>query len=192
MLPRLDDILGHASTPAGLTDVLEHILAFCELYGLNLHPGKCCFFTEDASWCGKMISASGVRHNPDRIVGLVSMTSPRTAADLQQFICTVNWIRNSIPNYNAQVAVLHALLEAAMKQAESRKKSQLQRVLLSSVGWTTAHDSALGRVKDVLLSMVPFAHPQEDAEVCMFTDASDAYRGAVCLQTQAIRTGEQW
>uniref|UniRef100_H3GWP3 Reverse transcriptase domain-containing protein n=1 Tax=Phytophthora ramorum TaxID=164328 RepID=H3GWP3_PHYRM len=64
ILAWLDDILGFAKTPAALMKVLEHVLTLCEQYGLKLHPSKCCFYTREALWCGKLISADGVRHSP--------------------------------------------------------------------------------------------------------------------------------
>jgi hypothetical protein len=143
----LDDLLGFAKSPAKLLGVLKAVLALCEQYGLKLHPAKCCFFTKEARWCGKLISADGVRHSPERIQGLVALSTPRTAGELQQFLCAVNWLRSNIPEYSALTHELYEVLEAAMAVAHSRKKSRLQRVQLASVGWTSEHDEALDRVK---------------------------------------------
>lgn len=182
ILAWLDDILGYAKTPSELLGVLEHVLTLCAEYGLKLHPSKCCFYTTEAKWCGKLISAGGVRHYPDRVACLRDMPSPRTAGDLQQFLCAVNWMRTSIPNYTALVADLHGILETAATVAKGRKKAQLHRVELARVDWGPPQEAAMKGVKDALLRMVPLAHPKADWSVCLFTDASDAHWGAVVTQ----------
>jgi hypothetical protein len=77
----LDDVLGYARNEKELSD-------------------KCNFFRKSVKWCGRVISASGTTHCPMRIEGLVGMELPKTAADLQQFLCACNWMRASISRYN--------------------------------------------------------------------------------------------
>ncbi|GMF50898.1 unnamed protein product [Phytophthora fragariaefolia] len=148
----LDDILGYAADAEALMVLLDQVLERCECYGLKLHANKCVFFATKVKWCGKMISAKGVRHCPERVLGLAEMQSPRTAGDLQQFLCAVNWMRQSIPEYNK--------LTLRLKE----------------------DDNDLAAVKAVLLNMVPLAHPSPDAEACLYTDASQDSWGAVVTQ----------
>lgn len=103
----LDDILGYDSSESGLLKLLERVLRRCAEYGLKLHPKKCSFFTRKVKWCGRMISGEGISHCPERIAGLVDMPMPATAADLQQFLCAVNWMRTSIPDYAKRTKVNH-------------------------------------------------------------------------------------
>ena len=110
------------------------VLERCKHYGLKLNPSKCVFFAEEAKWCGKMISSQGVRHCPDRVSGLVNMSLPKTGAELQQFLCAINWMRGNIPEYSALTAPLYALLEQAMRVADSRKKTKLHTIALADVG----------------------------------------------------------
>ncbi|GMF60741.1 unnamed protein product [Phytophthora fragariaefolia] len=88
----LDDIPGDAKDAESLMVLLDQVLERCEKYGLKLHATKCRFYATQIQWCGKKISANGVRHCPDRIQGLGDMPMPRTAADLQQFLCAENWM----------------------------------------------------------------------------------------------------
>ncbi|GMF40580.1 unnamed protein product [Phytophthora fragariaefolia] len=125
----LDDVLGFAKSPEGLLDVLEAFLQRCEQFGLKLHPRKCHFFMQKASWCGNVISADGVAHSPERVQGLVEMASPRTAGNLQHFLCAVGWMRQNIPQLTALTSDLHVLLDIAAKSVGSRKKTKLEFVL---------------------------------------------------------------
>ncbi|KAJ0392197.1 hypothetical protein ATCC90586_010566 [Pythium insidiosum] len=180
----LDDILGYAKDEEALLDLLEAVLRRSAKYGLKLHAKKCVFFAREVKWCGKVVSAEGVRHCPERIQGLVDMPLPGTAADLQQFLCAVNWMRQSLPRFNELTAGLYQLLEAAMTAAASRKKAQLARIRLNDVGWTEQHRVQLDAVRQALLGMVPLAHPSPTADVCLYTDASQDYWGAVVTQLE--------
>lgn len=87
-----------------LLDLLDKVLERCEQFRLKLHAAKCSFFKTEVKCCGKMISADGVRHCPERVQGLVDMQPPQTAGELQQMLCVVNWMRQSIPWYNELTA----------------------------------------------------------------------------------------
>ncbi|GMF39926.1 unnamed protein product [Phytophthora fragariaefolia] len=156
ILVRLDDILGYARSPATLIVLLRKVLELCEKFGLKLQSY---FFTREATWCGRMTSASGVCHSLTRIDGLLNLPAPRTAGELQRFLCAVNWMWGNIPEYTALTESLYEVLESAATVAHIRKKIHLNRALLSSVGWTTEHETALTNVKEALLKMV-LAHPK--------------------------------
>jgi len=178
----LDDVLGYARNEKELLDRLRMALGRCQEYGLKLHPSKCDFFLLVVKWCGKIISSKGVSHCPMRVQGLVDMQVPQTAADLQQFLCACNWMRASIPRYNEVVHDLSVLMETCMAKGGSRKKSKLTKIVLKDCGWDQVHEEALGRVKKALQHMVALAHPKEDWDVCVFTDASQDHWGAVVTQ----------
>jgi hypothetical protein len=182
LLAWLDDLLGSAKTVGELFDLLDQVLTICAKFGLKLSPKKCQFFLRKAEWCGKVISAEGISHSPSRVQGLVDLSPPTTAAELQQFVCATNWMRSSIPNYNQVVDPLRRLLDVATKAAGSCKKTALARVALVAVGWSADHAECFESVKKALANVVPLAHPREDLVVCVFTDASDLFWGAVATQ----------
>jgi transposase InsO family protein len=180
----LDDVLGYAKNEEELLDRLEELLKRCFRYGIKMHPLKCDFFLKIVKWCGRIISGAGVGHCPDRIRGLVEMPPPTMASDLQQFICACNWMRASIPGYNSLVEPLTTLLESCMSKAGSRKKVKLTRVSLVENGWSQDHVDALESLKKALVAMVPMAHPKDDMEVCVYTDASQDHWGAIVTQVE--------
>ncbi|KAF0729338.1 hypothetical protein Ae201684_013084 [Aphanomyces euteiches] len=182
LLGWLDDLLGYARTASDLMDLLKRMLAICQAYGLKLHPKKCAFYTTKTIWCGKEVSAEGVAHAPARVQGLCELEPPQTAAELQQFLCATNWMRANIPEYSALVAPLTKLLDIGAKAAASRKKTALARVSLSSIGWCEDHAECFESVKTTLQRMVPLAHPDPEKMVCLYTDASDGFWGAIATQ----------
>ncbi|KAH9097760.1 hypothetical protein Ae201684P_001236 [Aphanomyces euteiches] len=162
----LDDLLGSAKTVASLFDLLD----------------QCHFYLAEAEWCGKIFSAAGVTHSPRRIQGLIDLALPTTATDLKQFVCATNWMCASIPDYNKLIDPLRRLLDVAEKAAGSSKKKALARVALSLVGWSQDHAACFEDVKAALANVVPLSHPRSDMEVCVLTDASDKFCGAVATQ----------
>ncbi|GMF50274.1 unnamed protein product [Phytophthora fragariaefolia] len=167
---------------AELCDLFDRVTQKRADYGLKLHPGKCVFFTKSIKWCGRVISAAGVTHCPDRIQGLVDMAPPITAADLQQLLCSANWMRTSIPEYADITGPLYKTLEVAMKITGSRKKSKLQKTKLDESQWGQEETASLNNLKDAPARITPLAHPRADWDVCLFTDASAEYWGAVAIQ----------
>ncbi|KAH9110401.1 hypothetical protein AeMF1_014779, partial [Aphanomyces euteiches] len=91
-------------------------------------------------------------------------------------------MRASIPDYNKLIDPLRRLLDVAVKAAGSSKKKALARVALSLVGWSQDHAACFEDVKSALANVVPLSHPRSDMEVCVFTDASDKFWGAVATQ----------
>ena len=115
-----------------------------------------------AKWCGRIISGSGVRHDPSRLSALQALPSPVNGADLQQFVCAVGWMRMSIPGFSAMVQPLTALLEKVFAQAGDRKKSLATRVLLADVGWSSQHDICLATIKGCLESNCAIMPPRSN------------------------------
>ncbi|KAH9092351.1 hypothetical protein LEN26_018494 [Aphanomyces euteiches] len=178
----LDDVLGNAKSESELLAFLEFLFRQCRQFGLKLNPLKCDFFTTEVVWCGKRLSAAGVSHDPSRINGLLELEPPQDGQQLQQFVCALNWMRNSIPQFNQLIALLQKLLDDVCTAADSRKKSRLIRFRLLEHGWNSTHLLAFNQCKSALQAVVTLAHPDPDKAVCLFTDASNDFWGAVVTQ----------
>ncbi|KAE9073862.1 hypothetical protein PF010_g24905 [Phytophthora fragariae] len=100
------------------------------------------------------------------------MQLPRTGADLQQFLCAANWMRQSIPEYTRISAVLYDALERAAKVSGSRKKKMLAKVNLVDAAWGAQETAGFEDVRQALLRMAPLAHSSPSSEVCFYSDAS--------------------
>ncbi|OWY99146.1 hypothetical protein PHMEG_00029910 [Phytophthora megakarya] len=89
-----------------IDDLLRKVLTIYVKRGLKLNPRKCSFLLREVKWCGRVVSGQGVKHDPERIAGLISLPSPTSGQQLQQFVCALNWVRMSIPAYNKLVGLL--------------------------------------------------------------------------------------
>lgn len=59
---------------------------------------------------------------PRRLEGLTNMPPPIKAADLQQFLCAENWMRQCIPEFNKIINPLTFFLETIYKKIGKRTK----------------------------------------------------------------------
>ncbi|KAF0711038.1 hypothetical protein As57867_005399, partial [Aphanomyces stellatus] len=183
LLAWLDDLLGYHRTREGLWGVLEDVLAVCADKGLKLHPKKCSFYVTEAKWCGRIISGTGVKHDPARVEALQQLPPPVTGADLQQYVCAINWMRMSIPGYNVLVQPLTELLERVFAASGGKRTKQAAAsVLLADVGWSDVHVECLAKTKAVLGNVVELCHPDPLQRICVFADASEGHWGSVITQ----------
>lgn len=168
----LDDVLQHAATPEKLLDVLEGFFAFCVKFNLKLHPAKCTLYTREVRWCGRIISAEGIRFDPRRISGIKEMDTPTKGGQLQQFVCAMQWMRSGIPMFSTIIRPLSELLEAVYQLAGKRTKRAVSTISLDKI-WTTEHNNAFEQCKQALINQITLVHRNTALRLCVYTDASD-------------------
>jgi RNase H-like domain found in reverse transcriptase/Reverse transcriptase (RNA-dependent DNA polymerase) len=166
----MDDLLLFGEDISGYMAHLEQLFGILERYNLKLNAKKCVLYMEQAKWCGKVYSGKGVQHDPERIQGLVDLDPPKDVAELQQFLCAVNWMRGSIPDYARKVAPLTECLQQNLAGTKRTKRVAAKIALELN----SSELECFNRMKIMLESAVLMAHDDdENAEVCVFTDASD-------------------
>jgi len=139
-------------------------------------------YAESLKWCGRIISAEGYQHDPQRIEGLRTMQNPKTADELAEFIYCCRWMSNSIPNFATRVAPLSKLLEEAYTRFGKRTKRSIKSIALSNLSWGTIHMQAFEDLQDTLRNAVKLSYPKQEMEICVHTDASDRFWSAVISQ----------
>lgn len=63
----LDDILLHSSSVDGLIVNVRTLLKLIAAHNSRLHPSKCALFAQEITWCGRVISSSGIQLALNRI-----------------------------------------------------------------------------------------------------------------------------
>ena len=177
----LDDWLLHSKTWSEHMTVLEKFLKICTADNFTLSPEKCNLIAKRAKWCGRKITAEGVTLDPRRIEGLLDMQRPEYAADLQQFICAVNWMRNGIPEYSVAIAPMQTLL-GELTARHGAKKVKLAKVLLDNTLWTKQLQASFEQMKVLIATRVELTHLDSAQRLCLHTDASDHFHAAVLTQ----------
>ncbi|KAH9088226.1 hypothetical protein LEN26_019606 [Aphanomyces euteiches] len=169
LLVWIDDILVYAKDPEDYIQVLREFFGLVDRYGFKLSPSKTVLFTSEVKWCGRILSGDGVRQDPARIEQLCAIPYPTNAGDLQQFICAVNWIRESITEYAMTVEPLQQALNTAL-EGKAKKKRIASGI---KIELTQEEKAAFDAVKSKMRTAVDLLHPRADATLCLFTDASD-------------------
>lgn len=142
---------------------------------------KCELCTNEANFCGRVISSKGVGYCPREMDLLLNMRKPEFAPDLQQFLCVINWIRKSIPQYSKTIAPLHSLMKDCYSKAKKRTKRAVRNILLSGLRGGK-HYSAFQQIQAHTVQSIQLAYPKPDCRLCLFTDASETHWTFVLTQ----------
>lgn len=178
----LDDILIHAETVTEHFNAVSLFFSFCVQHNFKMHPGKCTLFATSIRWCGRVISADGISFDPRRMEGIRNLSQLETGAELQQFVCAMQWMRMGIPEFSSLVRPLAELLEIVYGRVGKRTRLAAGRVNLLSVGWCTDHEDASLRCKEALENQVTLAHVDIDKRLCVYTDASECFWSGLVTQ----------
>lgn len=92
----LDGLMGFASSIEGILPFIRKVLAVLMTSRINPNPTKFSLAAQSAQFCGSVISANGVKFNPQGHDALVSLPVPRTVCDLTQFLHGANSIRAAV------------------------------------------------------------------------------------------------
>lgn len=186
LLVWLDDVLLYAATVDELLASIRSFFALCVEYNLKLHPAKCTIFAPEIRWCGRMVSAKGVRYDPRRMDGLLSMSPPTTGSNLQQFVCALQWVKQGIPNFSPMVSPLHDFMERVYDHTGKRTKRAVSRVQLASLGWGPTELAAFEACKKALAHQVTLVHRDVNQRLCVYTDASDMAWSGILTQVPTV------
>ena len=176
-LQRLDDILGRYAAKK-----------------VKLSFAKCNFYSKAVIWCGREISAKGVRFSPDYYDSVLTTREPDTAAELHDFLFAFNWLSSTL---NPQIflearAKLWDVLNDVFndinsaRRAATRKRKALIGKRLADYGWSEAHSSAFRNLLRAVRDAVHLAVIDPSKHLCLFTDACDIGASIVLTQTEDL------
>ena len=174
----MDEVGLKGNSVSQYIDVVEVCLGRFLEHNVRLSASKCDFFTRRISFAGRVYTPSGWSFNPRYLEPLVSMPRPADAAQLQQFLAFLNYLRDAVPAYASLVAPLQDLLTKVV-DGKSRKASVLRHVSLVGNGWAAEHDEAFAKVIAAVTRVVCLALPDDSKDLCLITDASDQFWAGV-------------
>ncbi|OWZ11616.1 Retroelement [Phytophthora megakarya] len=117
----IDDLLLYAANIDTYPVKFGELFSLLNQFGLKLSVKKSSLYQTQVKWCGRIIDGQGIRHDPQRIDSLRAMPYPRTAAELQQFVCAINWMRDNIIDFARQVEPLQRRLDQALASTKRTK-----------------------------------------------------------------------
>ncbi|POM66849.1 Hypothetical protein PHPALM_17230 [Phytophthora palmivora] len=160
-------------------DKLEELLELTAKFGFKLSVVKSCVYKQEVKWCGKVINGEGVTYDSGRIEELRNMPYPTNAGELQQFLCSTNWVRDSIVDYALLACPLQDTLDRTMAQVSRRTKRVASGL---PVALTVQECAAYDAVMQALANSATIGFSKPEAEMILLTDASDVGWSVIVTQ----------
>ena len=120
-----DDIIIWASTLEELDKRVEEVLRCIEKSGMKLNKDKCVFGVSEVTFLGHLITADGIKADPEKVKAVKHMPLPESKEDLQRFLGIANYLCKFVPNFSENTSLLRKLLEKDVlwRFEEEHKKS---------------------------------------------------------------------
>ncbi|GFX51763.1 retrovirus-related Pol polyprotein from transposon 17.6 [Trichonephila clavipes] len=132
---------------------------------LKLSPSKCHLFRREVTYLDHIISAEGVRTDPDKISAVKHWNCPTDIYQLRNFLGLCTYYRKFVKNFSMIARPLHKLTEAKQKLI-----------------WTVDCNNAFNKLKDTLTSAPILAYHEIGKQFILDTDTSHESIGSVLSQ----------
>ena len=154
----IDDIFIFHKDKAKHAQTVKEVLKRLNNANMVINRDKSQFGRSQVTYLGFNFSANGISVDPARTQRLVNYEIPRTGKELHSFLCMANYIRQHIPNYANETAVLYEI-------AKQRKKlHQCKR-------WHAEGLPAWERLTEILKSPLVLKYPDPNRPYRLRTDA---------------------
>lgn len=167
VLVYMDDILIYSQTKEEHLRHLKTVFDILREEQLSVKLKKCQFFKSEVKFLGHVISANGVKPDPDKVSAVELWPLPKTQTELKGFLGLTNYFRRFIKAYSHIAAPLVNL---------TRKS------LGTSVILTTEAIHAFHALKAALVSAETLAIPDFTKPFKLVSDASHFGLGGVLMQ----------
>ena len=165
VLVYLDDLVIYSNS---IQEHAKHLRLVCDrlrAYGLTLKKEKCSWAQEEVELLGYIISAEGVRANPDKVRAIADLPQPKTTKEVRSLLGMAGYYRQTIPQYAHMVEPIVSL---------TRKRARFE--------WGPDQEHAFNKVKEALMSNEIMAYPQVNKPYRLYTDACNYAVGAILVQ----------
>ena len=165
----IDDILVASTSPEEHIHHLEVLFERLKQYGVVINPAKCVFGQSEVKFLGYLVSGAGTCPQIDKVESIRAYPRPDTVKKLRQFLGMLNFYRRFLPKAAEIQAPLNNLLQGNVKGK-------------TPVDWTPETITAFEKSKECLAQATLLAHPEPNAPLAIFSDASDFAVGAALQQ----------
>jgi hypothetical protein len=119
LLVYLDDLLVYSKSEAEHYEHLRLIFQLCRTHQLYLKLSKCEFFKKEVHYLGHVISADGIKVDPNKTKAVHTWPVPKTLKQLRSFLGFANYFRKFIQGYSRLVTPLTDLTKGAANKFQN-------------------------------------------------------------------------
>ena len=162
-----DDLIIAASDDSEHDQILRKVLERARANGVRFNRSKVQLRLPEVKYLGHLLSANGVRPDPDKVIAIREMPTPGDRKELLRFLGMTTYLSKFIPAYSTITDPLRLLL----------KKDALWQ-------WHPEHDSAVSKLKEQVEKTPTLAYFNPNKPVVIQTDASSTGIGSCLLQDE--------
>lgn len=166
----LDDILCFSRSESEHLQHLEILFERLKKYGILINTSKCVLGVDQVTFLGYNVSSAGIRPLPEKVQAIQAYPVPNTAKQLRRFLGILNFYRKFIP----KAAEIQGPLNSALAGPNVKGSTPIH--------FTPELRKSFEDCKTSLANATLISHPDPQAELALFTDASDVAIGAVIQQ----------
>jgi len=146
---------------------LEELFATISKYRLKLNPEKCVFCMEAGKFLGFMLTARGIKANPDKCAAILSMRSPTSVKEVQQL--------------TGRMAALSRFVSAGGEKGHPYFQCLKRN---SRFAWTNECEAEFLKLKEYLATPPMLCKPWEDAPLRLYFAVTEWAISSVLVQEQ--------
>ena len=165
---RVDDILISGRDDVEHLRNLRKVLVELKEAGLTLRVSKCMFMQEEVTYCGYVISKSGVKPMPSNVEAVSDAPAPTTVSELRSFLGMVNYYNMYLPDMATLTEPMHSLLRKGVAWK-----------------WNDKCETAFQEIKRLLCKAPVLVLFDMSKEIVVHCDASQYGIGAVLSHVMA-------
>ena len=163
----IDDIVIATETVEDHLVRIREVLECLREAGFKMRAAKCDFMRKETKYLGRIVSAEGIKPDPEAIAKVDSWIAPRSKEELQSFLGFANYYREFVPLFAETAEPLNALLRKNL-----------------SFLWNQRAHIAFEKVKEALKNATALAAPNETGTFVLDTDASAVAIAGILHQEQ--------
>ena len=171
----LDDIIIYSRDEEEHIRHIETVFQRLNEAGLKLKLSKCDFFKREIHYLGHLLSAEGIRPNPEKVTSISEMPAPQTPKEVKQFLGLVGYYRKFIPRFSDIARPLTRLTCQDVKKIE----------------WSPQCETAFQTLKNCLCDKPILVYPDPSLPYTLYTDASRYAWSGVLTQTHTVEINGQ-
>ncbi len=120
-----DDESSHVITIKKVLDILHN-------NGLTLNKDKCKFGAKEIKFWGMIISAAGIRPDPEKVEALSHLTTPRNKEELISFICMMQSNSDFIEGFSQKASTLRELTKKGVRFKWEKRHNEAFHALIDA------------------------------------------------------------